>query len=214
VAKTDYIGDCNNHGVPLEDFRLTFCERCIREDCSRSMLSQGGHMEERAAHWHERLFTDVPRMDADDPRFKGIAAQKFMAIPVGATPEVGGQDWVDPRELREPEPVPVPQAIEPPQPAPEPEPEAVPEPVAAPRPPTPEPPLQLEPPPPPEPVEKTTSEPAPMQVLQTEGGTGRMIGGAKPPEKKSDPWEPAGVSSKGTDKIVAPGAKIKLGSSQ
>jgi hypothetical protein len=200
VPKSDQLGICNNLGIPEEDFRLTFCNRCLSEECTRSQLSQGGAFEQRVRTWHDRLFSDVNKMPPEDPRFQTISAQKFVTIPVGQPLEIRG-NWVDPRELQEPVEI-GPVASEP-----------SPEPVSVAPPENPKPSLPAEPPsePVPSPVTVPEKPVMPTQPLQTPGGVGRMVSGG-PPKKTSDPWEPVGVSREGTEKIVSPGARIKLGS--
>jgi len=130
IRKNDYIQLCNEQRAP--DFEANVCIRCAQLECSRSIASRVSKFDDRTQNWHERLFTDVPRMAETDPRFSQISGQKFIDIP-GRIPEVGlapPSDWVDlnttepgvrapPRKVGPPSPQPAP-----PEPSLEPEPPA------------------------------------------------------------------------------------------
>jgi hypothetical protein len=189
VKKQDYMGECNVHNVPLEDFTGQFCSRCLQPECGRSQHGQS-RFEKRIATWETRLFTGVPKMNPSDPRYSSISAKKFLSIDPGPAPEIGRSAWVDPRDLDEPPPKP--QNVEAPPPpvqVTETAKEKTPEPPPAP----PTPPAKL-------------GAPAPMN---TPARSNVMIGPAKPPAPKSDPWEPKRSAGEGV--IVKPGAKIRMG---
>jgi hypothetical protein len=93
VYSRDYLKECNNQGLPLEDFRLTFCVRCQQPECTRSTFGTSA-FHQRVSTWYDRLFENVPRMDSGDPRFGEISAQPFQ----GVAPS-DSSDWVDPRDL-------------------------------------------------------------------------------------------------------------------
>jgi len=109
----DEIKTCNDQGIPLKDFKLAFCDRCLNADCTRSQMA-GDKFSQRTSTWVERLFTQTPRMDSTDPRFSKLSAQKFIEVPGRGvrTPEVGsGADWVDPLEEKPPTTERMPQTV-------------------------------------------------------------------------------------------------------
>ena len=183
--KRDWLHACNSQKVPLEDFKATFCDRCFQVDCTRS-LAGSSRFEERVASWKERLFTQVPRMDAQDPRYSQLRAKKFLEINTGPIPEVGGS-WVDPRDLDETPKISQAQesqALEKTLPA-----------------------QELEVPNPPEPR---------PSLMNTTFQQGQMLGKRQPPAAVpvKDAWEvPVKKSSEpgSGSKVVQPGARIKLG---
>ncbi len=89
----DYYTECNNQGVSENDFRLQFCSRCTRSDCSRSAVSGGGFTD-RVQTWKERLFTQVPKLPPSDPRFAQIAAQSFNTPETWKSKFIPGADLV------------------------------------------------------------------------------------------------------------------------
>ena len=91
----DYLRECNDHQVPIEDFQGAFCIRCFQPECSRSQYGKS-KFDTRVSTWAERLFLNVPRLDPHDPRYGAIAEQKFLTLDTGRTPEVSS--WVDPNE--------------------------------------------------------------------------------------------------------------------
>ena len=99
MEKSDHLKECNNQGVPLEDFKLTFCNRCLQPECHRSTYGLS-KFDVRTQTWKERLFDHVPRMAEVDPRFSHIKAQKFLFIEE-KPPSVNGVTWNDPRDLGE-----------------------------------------------------------------------------------------------------------------
>lgn len=185
VDKRDYLGECNDHAVLPDDFRLTFCVRCVQPECSRSIVSNS-QFEARVSTWAERLFLNVPRLDPSDPRYQPLATQKFVTIDVGRPHEVQG--WIDPLEPQ-PEPAPAPSP-----PAPEPVP--LPEPVPEQAPSEPKVPARL---------------PRRMVLANAPDQSGRMLAGANRTPTK-DPWaSPEPEKNVGT--VVSSGARIKLGGS-
>lgn len=87
--------------MALDVFQETWCARCLNQDCTRSIAGKS-RFEARINSWEERLFLNPLRMAPDDPRFPKIAAQRFMMINPGRTPEVSG--WTDPLDPVQPEP--------------------------------------------------------------------------------------------------------------
>lgn len=188
----DFLVECNEFGVPVEDFTAAHCSRCLQKECHRSQHGRS-RFEARVGSWQERLFTNVPRMAASDSRLVTLQAKRFVEVP-GRIPEVGS--WLDPRDLDQP-------AVSP---------QAMPiQPVAeAPPPPAPPPPA----PPPPAPLVEAPQDPARTRtaprLMNTPVSNGRMIGGRVPPAP-SDPWAAKPQETAGL-KVVKPGARIKLGS--
>lgn len=211
AEKRDWLGDCNDRGVPLEDFRLQFCVRCLQPECTRSQHGRS-RFDARVADWENKLFLNVSRMDEADPRFASLSAKKFLSIDSGPAPEV--RSWVDPRDLTE----------APAAPAPAPEPPREYEVPATTQ-------LQtraiadLEEQGPAEVViqeEVTIQESPPRMAVQampmnTSNQHGQMVGDEKvdkqPAQPVSDPWEPKKPAPSDDLQVVAPGAKIRLGGS-
>jgi hypothetical protein len=105
----DHLKLCNEHNLPVEDFRRAFCCRCLRQECSRAE-GKGSRFEDRVQAWLPRLFTQVPRMSEADPRFEKLSKQGFIEMPVGGPLEVQSAEWIDPNvpvdEAPETEPTP------------------------------------------------------------------------------------------------------------
>jgi hypothetical protein len=96
----DLYGECNDKEMPLVEFQAGWCSRCMSPECTRSLHGKT-RFDVRTETWLERLFLHPPTMAADDPRYAGIAAKKFLTIDMGRTPEVRS-DWVDPNALVQP----------------------------------------------------------------------------------------------------------------
>jgi len=102
MERVDYIRECNDQGVPPEDFVGAFCIRCFQSECGRSQFGKS-KFDQRVSTWADRLFLNVPKLAPEDPRFAPIASQKFITIDTGRTPEIHSA-WVDPNEPQAPEP--------------------------------------------------------------------------------------------------------------
>ncbi len=120
MPKQDYLRECNDKGVPLPDFAEAFCSRCLQPECTRSLHGKM-KFDQRVATWEDRLFRNVPRLDASDPRYSAIAGQRFINIDTSRTPEIRSA-WIDPLTVTEsPAPTPpTPQATPEVQPQPTP----------------------------------------------------------------------------------------------
>ena len=210
TQRRDLYSECNTVGAPNEVFAEQCCKHCINPECTRSAFGKT-KFDQRVGNWYDRLFAHVPRMDQGDPRFEGIAAQRFVLINPALT--LNSQaSWMDPRDLSDQ--VIVPNAA---PSKPEPLPEAVPEPVqmvaapqavqsatppqAAPR--------TVEPAPQPAPTGRTPSN---LVSANTPVQQGRML---QPPEGASKPtnsWD-APIPTTETDgvRVVKTGARVKLG---
>lgn len=203
AQKVDHFRLCNEHNIPFQDFTIQFCNRCLQPECTRSQHGKS-KFEDRVANWHERLFAHPNRLDPTDPRFKDLASKKFLPILPGSPS--GPSAWMDPREIESQKvTVPVAQALrtsekttneivtrytEVLQRAPEP--------------------MPPEPPSPP----PTANPPTYPQLQQNTPSLPRqMIGGGdpKPPSPVLDPWQPMQPLKPG-ERLVKPGARIKLGS--
>lgn len=217
MGKSDQLGVCNDQGVPLEDFQLQFCDRCLFEECSRSKHGTS-KFEHRIGTWHDRLFDNVPQLSPDDPRFEGIQAKRFREFNPRGPYEVRSS-WADPRDLTESS-----------EPEPAPEPAEVPDAEALGRAASQhirqnleaervsrlsEPVQQVDA----EPVEPPSEVPvqAPAQRFDnTPPRPGQMIGGKKVDKQGAspvlDPWEPQKTSTDDVE-VVQPGARIRMGGS-
>lgn len=211
--KRDYLRVCNEQGVALEDFKLQFCDRCLQPECTRSQAGES-KFEARVSNWQERLFTDVPRLDQNDPRFGSIRAKKFLEIDAGPVPEIrasSASSWVDPRDLDSGSQD-LDESPKNPQASGEPVPSA-PSTTQEPPPKT----LAEEPtPPPPAPAQQ--QQQAQANLMNTPFQQGQMLGGRPRPAvpEAKDPWAapvPKRATETGDVKVVEPGARIKLGGS-
>lgn len=106
MHRLDLYGECNVNQAPMDVFSSECCARCVNPDCTRSTFGTS-RFEKRVNSWHERLFTEVPRMSRDDERYGKIAAQQFQFINPALTVCSG---WSEEVPVTEPAPVVVPVA--------------------------------------------------------------------------------------------------------
>lgn len=208
MTPRDLLPVCNEAGVPAQEFAESWCKFCFNPECTQS-LAGASKFDVRVATWRERLFEHPSKMDPNDPRFAKIAAQNFLAVPIGGPLIIGASAptsaWVDPRDLEPQTPV---EAVVP-QTAPPPRQAAPPPPVE---------PQKAEPisPVPATPKVETVAAPQQRQgPLQTPFVQGVMLAGAPPPTPKppeKDPWEasPTPEAPKG-GKVLKPGGKFRFG---
>jgi hypothetical protein len=200
--KRDWLHLCNEFAIPNEDFEMQHCARCFQSsECTRSQHGKG-KFDERVANWEQRLFTEVPRMDESDPRFRVITAQKFVEIDPGPTPEVGRSAWVDPRDLQDTIPeyeVPETKQIE-----------AATVADLEEQGPTKTPKLDE---PEPEPQVPQRAAPVVASPMNTPNQPGQMVGNREKPSAKTppaDPWESKETAPESKDPVVKPGARIRF----
>lgn len=110
------MGDClsdltKKAGSPLtpQELKASFCDFCTQPECTRSLYGTS-RFERRVSTWQERLFTQVPKMDARDPRFSDIASKGFVLIAPETLVKSSG-DWVDPRDIKNTTTVSVPESV-------------------------------------------------------------------------------------------------------
>jgi hypothetical protein len=195
--KSDLYGECNVVGAPVEVFAEQCCKHCINPECTRSAFGKT-KFDQRVGNWYERMFSNVPRMNQEDPRFPKISAQRFLAINQPLTVNAG---WIDPRDLVEET---APQIIEVSLPTP---PIVIPSVKVVDGPPLV---VTLEDvPPPAPPVESPRSRP---QTLNTPVKPGQMIQPPAGQPKPGNSWD-APVPTMETQgvRVVKAGAKVKLG---
>jgi hypothetical protein len=181
--RSDLLKVCNDQNVPLDQFKMTFCDRCMQTECTRSRVGQS-KFEKRVGSWYENLFANPPRLDPSDSRYETISGKKFLMIDPGPAPEVWTSSWVDPRDLNDKEAV-KPASIQT-------ETKGVAEPF-----PVPAHPLKLE-----------RSQLIRLPTLNTPDQGPRMVGNVLPQEKK-DAWEVA-EPEKTNEKVVSPGSKVRF----
>lgn len=97
MKKRDFLSECNDQGVALQDFDLAFCQRCHQPECSRSQFGKS-LFEQRVSTWEERLFTNPSKLSDTDPRLIQIRAKSFVDVPVSKSITVAG-GWLDPNDL-------------------------------------------------------------------------------------------------------------------
>ncbi len=196
TEKRDWLGECNNYKVSVEDFEAAFCQRCMAPDCSRSNAGKS-RFEQRVHNWHQRLFEQPARMPEDDPRLIQIRAKRFVDLPTGSVPEIGRAPtnaWLDPRDFDEP-------AAHASLPAP-----SLPAPVT--------PPIVFEAPQAlPAETKPVGSVVAPAQILNTPRPPAQMLGGAAPPGPSPvvDKWAAKPTTETADATKVKPGARIRFG---
>jgi hypothetical protein len=206
MTKLDFLGECNDQKLPLEDFRLTFCVRCFQKDCTRSQFGLS-RFEARISSWEDRLFKS-PQLPRQDPRYAAIVAKKFLALPVGSTPSIR-QEWIDPQTLDTPDPqvqsIPSPSPVEVQAPVEPPKPVRVSPPI--PEVTQPEPKVTQ-----PEPKQK---QPKPNLFINTPYTGARTLENRPHPalEQPRDAWAAVPEAQKSAEGIVKPGARIKIGGS-
>ena len=189
TTKRDYLGECNSQKVPLGDFQMAFCDRCMQPECSRSTHGKS-KFDQRTQKWVENLFTNVPRMDPSDPRYREIAAQGFHMIDPSNS---ASSDWMDPRDLKpETTSIILPSGFIPPPVSPPVEIKEAPAPKVKPNP--------------------TQGIPRDILLMNSPGHSGSYLPGAptKPTEisPKRDPW--AVPESSPGEVVVEKGAKIRF----
>jgi hypothetical protein len=102
----DHIRECNEFKITETDFVKAWCSRCLREDCTRAIKGKS-RFEARTSTWQERLFTDVPRLAENDPRYPSIVAKMFQETP-GRPAEIRGWDAPEPAAPETPPAPPIP----------------------------------------------------------------------------------------------------------
>lgn len=197
--RRDYLSECNDQKVPVEDFQRAFCSRCMQPECGRSQHGTT-KFDQRTLTWEERLFLNVPTMTKDDPRYLPIVGQDFRTVDTGRTsvafpnaPPV----WNDPRDIpQNPPPPPVTKA----EPVP-----TMPEPEARPS-------METETPLAPPPPAGVRNLPRHLLLMNTPPQP-TMLPGAPEQQAPADPW--AGPVPKEDAPPPAPivkkGARIKFG---
>jgi hypothetical protein len=193
--RLDYLKECNEHGVALQDFQEAFCKRCYQPECTRSLFGEM-KFDQRVSTWFDRLFANPPQMDPNDPLAREISAQKFQMINPVALSQ-GASDWHDPRDLKATS-VSVPVHV-------------TPEPTLTPK-------SVVEPPKPvvvePEVNETPNSHNLSKEVVLINTPTSRGImlpgGSGTSPRPQRDQWDtPQGVRP--GEKVVKAGARVQLG---
>jgi len=189
MPRRDLFGECNVDGAPIDVFSAECCVRCINPECTRS--ARGGKFELRVQTWQDRLFDNPARMRPDDPRYRSIAGQNFLAVDVGPVPNVrGSSGWIDPLAVKEAKRAELVAMAEKAGPLPTTA-LASAEAVAEPKP----------------------KPPSPRHLLLANAPdqSGKTVGPAPaPPAPKPDPWvQKSPPASPGT--IISPGATVKFG---
>jgi hypothetical protein len=93
--KTDLYGECNLDSIPVDVFTAECCMRCANPDCTRSTAGQS-KFDLRVNTWYERLFSNVPKMSPDNPKFESFSSQKFF--PINPSLSINSK-WIDPNVL-------------------------------------------------------------------------------------------------------------------
>lgn len=93
TPRRDQLAECNTAKEAVNSFQEVWCKRCVNPECTRSTFGQS-LFDRRVNSWEDRLFRNPSRMSESDPRFKGIAGQKFLSLDLNAPVEVRG--WSDP----------------------------------------------------------------------------------------------------------------------
>lgn len=206
TKKLDYFKECNEHGVPIDDFKLAFCDRCFQKDCTRSRRGTS-RFENRVGQWEERMF-NAPILPKNDPRYSAIIAKKFLSLAMSPAPNVRSE-WVDP--VTEPEKKEEPLVAPPlPEPIPEPVPVVTPPSVAEISPPV-DPPAAPVLPALEVPVQPASApkrgQPKPIPLMNTPYSEPRTLGN-QPVAEPRDAWAPEPL--KPGERVVNPGARIKI----
>jgi len=220
MRRLDLFAECNAQGAPVDVFTAECCMRCINPECSRSSFGSS-KFDIRVNSWYERLFSQVPRMESDDPRLGSIAAQRFVAINPSLTVNSG---WVDPRDLEVSQPkkaqeLPSPQVVQPQPEAPNTEhtPALTAPPAELSSQPASSPAVELPVPPEAELSPRPAAAPQPglphhLATANTPVQRGQMVGPATPPKPASS-WDAPvpPIDNSPATPVVQRGAKIKIG---
>lgn len=209
MKRRDLLAECIQPGTPIDVLTNQWCARCLNPECSRSAVGKS-RFDQRVLDWEEKLFKNPPKLAPEDPRFAGIVAHKFITIDPGRTPEIRSE-WVDPRDLKEPEPAPLhaaPSQIATPTRVPEVVPDSPPTAEAR----TPSPPNDAGSKESARPTEPKRSGAALALVgANAPDQTGKLLRGSPTsPNTVADPWA-APDPPDPADQVVQPGATIKMG---
>lgn len=99
TTRTDYLSVCNDKSVPVNDFTLSFCNRCTQKECIRSQYGTSA-FDKRVNTWEDRLFKDIPRMPKSDPRYLPLASVDFKTVEhTRTTVAFDAPKWFDPRDV-------------------------------------------------------------------------------------------------------------------
>jgi len=187
ISRTDFYGECNVVGAPVDAFTGECCVFCVNPECTRSSFGKS-KFDIRVSTWYERLYSNVPRMNPEDPRFEKISAQRFIPINPPLSINSG---WVDPRDLSPQDATSA--AVAPPlilTPDPKPEPQ-----------------LQLEPE-----LPQKGHLSKDLTFANTPVQQGQMIAQGKKPVTSADPWSaPPPSTDTENVRVIKPGGKVRLG---
>jgi len=78
-VRLDLYAECNIQGAREDEFTAQCCVVCLNAECTRSR-SVDTKFQKRVDTWYEDMFSAVPRMTPDDPRFGSIAAKRFESV--------------------------------------------------------------------------------------------------------------------------------------
>ena len=204
MARRDWMKDClsdvaTKGGAPVsaQDLKTGCCDFCVQPECTRSLFGTS-KFEQRVSTWKERLFTQVPRMDQNDPRFADISAKGFIIIPPEALTAKSSGAWLDPRDFKSssvsvPDTVPVSES-QPTEKSPTAQVEQKPTTPSAPQ------------------ESKPASLPREVVLINTPMQRGIMLAGAptSTPRPQRDQWD-APQPTKPGEKVVSRGATVRFG---
>jgi hypothetical protein len=180
TSRTDQLSECLPRGIPIDAFKTEWCDRCGNPECVRSRAGSS-RFEARVKDWEKKLFLNPPVMAPEDPLYAAIVGKRFITIDPGRMPEIRSA-WVDPQDIKEPEPVPgiAPAQVEARESSP-------PKLGASPR------------------------SALALVGVNAPDQSGKVLRGAPGgPTTKADPWAPPDPPDP-ADVVVQPGARVKMG---
>lgn len=77
--KRNLLSDCNNLGVPAQDFMQTFCRRCRNYTCTNAGWADSA-WEARMRTQVDRLFEERTEADPNDPRYEAVRSAEFPSL--------------------------------------------------------------------------------------------------------------------------------------
>ena len=103
MAKRDWLQECNEQGVPMQEFGQIFCVRCRNPECMRAGYA-GSLWADRMGTQVERLLENPKYADLSMPQYAKINAMDFpdalrQALKIEIARRRG--DWEVPEDLTE-----------------------------------------------------------------------------------------------------------------
>lgn len=96
--KTDLYETCNEQGLPEQQFKATFCQRCRNHSCENAGWSWSS-WEERISSQEDRFLKNPKFANVNDPRFDRVREQDFPVLIQEALRLNSGSEWEIPKSI-------------------------------------------------------------------------------------------------------------------